>query len=257
MPPNFVFEWPEGGMFVFLLGLCALVAIIIHQALKLTFLHRMLPDLHEVSPVLQTLCGTMFVLSVTFLASNVWQTESRARELTGIEARELRSVVTIAVGLPQAQREAVAGAAADYAKAVAAEWPSMARDGGTAEAEGLLVRLFNLSMDESLAPAVREHLYTALQSLSQARQGRLNIASETVGSSRWSVVLSLAALLLVVIGICHVEAPAARAVSLGLVSIAITLSLFVILAYDRPFQGKLGLSPDPILHAAGIIPLNR
>ncbi len=150
MPPNFVFEWQESSMFLFLLGLCALVAIIIHQVLKLAFIHRVLPDLKDVSPVLQTLCGTIFVLSVTFLASNVWQTESRARELAGTEARGLRLVMTIASGLPQEQRDAVSAAAADYARAVAKEWPAMATNGGSAEAERLLTQLYGRASHESL-----------------------------------------------------------------------------------------------------------
>ncbi|MGE0241382.1 MAG: hypothetical protein AB7S59_21900, partial [Parvibaculaceae bacterium] len=50
----------------------------------------------EVSPVIQGICGTLFVLATTFLSSSVWTIEDQAYETVAIEAREVRLLRTLA-----------------------------------------------------------------------------------------------------------------------------------------------------------------
>ena len=91
MPPDFIYELPPAAMFLTVLGVTGLIALGLH----LLFMLRPLAPSRAtgwpiLSPVVMTLCGTLFVLSVTFLANSIWQMEDRARETVNAEARSLR-----------------------------------------------------------------------------------------------------------------------------------------------------------------------
>lgn len=249
MPPDFVFEWSEPGMFIFLLALAGSVAAIVHLTLNWWRLRAAVKHMRDISPVLQTLCGTLFVLSVTFLASNVWQTEERAKEYVAAEARSIREIRIYLEPVAGETRETILKALNGYTGAVAAEWQTMADDGGSVGAETSLATIYGGVLRTGIDPLLQQRTLAALDNLALARQGRLNIAQEYLSSSKWTAVLLLGLFLLIAIGVCHAHAPAGRATALALMSFAIALSLFVILAHDRPFVGYLALSPAPILQA--------
>jgi hypothetical protein len=247
MPPEFIYNWPETGMFLFLLAGAAAIAGVIDLALRFAGRHSELEALRELSPVIQTICGTLFVLAASFLASGVWQTEDRARDYVNAEARGLRTMKVLAASLPETVETELSPALKAYALHVEAEWEAMEFEGGSPEAEASLDRLLTLVVRE---PAIAGLVLPELESVSRARQGRLNIAQEFVSAGKWTVVLSLSALLLVSVGLCHAHASRARLIAMSVVSAAVAISLFVILAHDRPFQGVYGIRPGEIIAAA-------
>lgn len=253
MPPDFLYSWTESGMFLFILLVTGLVALAVH----LLFLWRRLapPTLADLSPVLQTLCGTLFVLSVTFLANTVWQTEGRAREQVNAEARNMRLIRTDMDALAGPAHDGLLKTLSEYASAVESEWPGMASSGGSPQAEQQLSGLYRAAMlglaDGEQNRLLQQRILAALDAMSQARQTRLTIArSEQVSSGQWFTVTSMALLLLVVIAVCHARSHRARGVALAIMTLAISISAFEILAHDRPFAGYLAISPNPILEAA-------
>lgn len=246
MPPEFIYDWPEAGMFLFLLAGAFAISGIIDIALRLAGRRSELSALRDLSPVIQTICGTLFVLAVSFLASGVWQTEDRAKDFVNAEARSLRTLKVLAAPLPDAVETELSTALKAYASNVEAEWEAMELEGGSPDAEAALDRLLMLASSNQANTGL---ILSELEAVSKARQGRLNIAQEFVSAGKWSVVLSLSALLLVVVGLCHAHAAHARLIAMGLVSIAAALSLFVILAHDRPFQGVYGIRPAEITAA--------
>lgn len=252
MPPDFLYTLTESGMFIFILFATGLIAAAIHFLFywnKLSFL-----AVADLSPVLQTLCGTLFVLSVTFLSSSVWQTEGRARELVNQEARSLRTIRTYMDQMTGPSHDGFLKLLSDYAGGTETEWPAMASAGASPVAEERLVDIYRavvLGFSEGdLNRALQQRILAALDALSQARQGRLTMAKEQVSGGQWFTVTFMALLLLAVLAICHARAARARAIALSVITLAITVSLFVILAHDRPFIGHLAISPKPILDAA-------
>jgi hypothetical protein len=258
MLPDFIFEWSLHGMFLFVLGITGMVALVLHLLLMVPPFGRLMARFELMSPVLQALTGTLFVLSVTFLASSVWATEDRARELVNQEARGLHVVHVYMEQMTASSRNGFVKLLSDYADAVENEWETMASRGGSPKAEAVLDQVYRATMqgfaEGDTNRTIQQRILSALDELSTARQRRLNIANEGVTNGQWFTVISLGLLLLVVISICHVKLPAARGLALILMSLAIAISLFVIIAHDRPFLGKYAISPEPILKAARVPP---
>jgi hypothetical protein len=255
MLPDVVYELTEGGMFLLVLLVTGLFAFAIDRLIRWRRFAALVGELADLSPVLQALCGTMFVLAVTFLASAVWQTEHRARESVNEEARNLRIIRIYTDSMSGPAHDGILKLIKDYAQAVQAEWPVMIYEGPLLQAEQQLAALYRATIlgfaEGELNRTLQQRLLTALDGLSQARQERLTIAQDHVSGGQWFIVAFMALLLLAVIAICHAKSPHARAVALSIITLAISISLFVILAHDWPFVGRLAVTPAPILEATG------
>jgi hypothetical protein len=205
----------------------------------------------EVSPVLQTICGTLFVLATTFLSSNVWTTEDKAYEAIAIEAREVRQLRTLSHLFAEPRRSELTNLVSEYATQSAAEWPHMEELGGSREAEQVLSALYGATI--SLAPSeqmLAGEFMRALNAVGEARERRLDIARNNVNSDQWAVMLILALIMAIAVTVVHAEYAKGRAIALGLVSVMVSTALFLLIAHDRPFIGWEALGPLPVLQAA-------
>jgi hypothetical protein len=205
----------------------------------------------DLSPVLQTICGTLFVLATTFLASSVWTIEDNAYEAVAIEAREVRLLRTLSQLLPEPRRSEVVNLVTEYAEQSAAEWPQMEEKGGGHEAERVLAALYNTAL--SLAPneqILSEEFMTALKAVGEARERRLDIARNNLSPDQWAAMLILALIMAVAVTIVHASSDDGRAIALGLVSVMVSTALFLLIAHDRPFIGWDALGPQPVIAAA-------
>ncbi|MGE4248346.1 MAG: hypothetical protein AB7F09_03090 [Parvibaculaceae bacterium] len=205
----------------------------------------------EVSPVIQGICGTLFVLATTFLSSSVWTIEDQAYETVAIEAREVRLLRTLAHLFPEPRRSELVNLVTDYAEQSAAEWPNMDNGGGSREAERVLAALYNTAV--SLAPSqqmLAGEFMTALKAMGEARERRLDIARNNVSGDQWATMLILAAILGVAVTFVHAGEAGGRAIALGLVAVIVATALFLLIAHDRPFIGREALGPEAVIAAA-------
>jgi hypothetical protein len=205
----------------------------------------------DLSPVLQTICGTLFALATTFLASSVWAVEDKAYEAVGIEAREVRLLTTLSHLLPEPQRSEVVNLVTDYAERSAEEWPQMEEIGGSREAERVLAALYNTAV--SLAPneqMLSREFMTALKAAGEARERRLDIARNNLSPDQWAGMLILALIMAVAVTFVHANSEGGRAIALGLVAVLVSTALFLLIAHDRPFIGWDALGPQSVIAAA-------
>jgi hypothetical protein len=254
MPPEFVYTLPEAAMFLAVLAMTALITALAHMAFNLGVLRHMIASIGELSPGVVAFSATIFTLSVTFLANSIWQNEQRARETVRDEARNIRVIETYAEAMVGPAQESFRRIIFDYGDAVAEEWPTMAGSGGSDAAEAELANLYRAAL-HGLAEGdhnrlLQQRILVALDALSAARQQRLTLAREVVSAGQWFMVVALALLLIVVMALSHGSAPGARAAALGIVTVAVSVALFVIIAHDRPFVGYLAIPPKAILEAA-------
>lgn len=254
--PDFLYELPLLPMYLVLLAVTGLVAGAMHVVLVLPRLYDVTRYAAGISPVMVTLSGTLFALSVTFLSSAVWQSEDRASEAIASEARSLRIIYTYTENMTLDARQAFDAMIADYARAVRdVEWSDLDQQGASAEAETALARMYRAALDignDSANEDIKQPILRALDEISQARETRLTTATAEVSPIQWTVVLVLAFILLVVVATCHEKDGPARGLALTLTTFAIATSLFALVAHDRPFIGPLALTPKPIVTAAGI-----
>ena len=205
----------------------------------------------EMSPVLQTICGTLFVLSTTFLASSVWTVEDQAYEAVAIEAREVRLLRTLSQLLPEPRRSEMVNMVSEYAERSAGEWADMDDQGGSREAERVLAALYSTAL--SLAAnqqMLAGEFMTALKAVGEARERRLDIARNSLAPDQWAGMLILALILAVAVTIAHAGSDGGRAIALGLVSVTVSTAIFLLLAHDRPFIGPDGIGPQSVIAAA-------
>jgi len=256
MPPDFIYTLPHGGMLLIILAVVGSVALALHVSVARWPLKNVSQRLPELSPAIITLCGTLFGLSVTFLANSVWTTEDRARQMVNTEARDIRVIKVYMDSFTGPTQDGFTHLIASYANAVAAEWNNMTDPNARAPAERELRNLYaaviNGFSEGEQNRMLQQRLLSALDSLSIARQQRLSMALDVVSTGQWLLVSGLGLLLLVMVAMGHARFPLPRSVALAAMTAAITLALFVIVVHDRPFLGYSALSPQPILRAAGI-----
>ncbi|MGE3875192.1 MAG: hypothetical protein AB7F74_19735 [Parvibaculaceae bacterium] len=246
-----LYHLPPIGLFLVLNLFIGAAALGLWWAPKIAITFPLVRAGRELSPVLQTVCGTLFVLATTFLASNVWAIEDRAYEAVAIEAREVRLLRTLSQLLPEPRRSEVVNLVTDYAEQSAAEWPQMDDLGGSHEAERVLAALYNAAV--SLAPheqLLSQEFMTALKAVGEARERRLDIAGNNLSPDQWAAMLILALIMAIAVTIVHASSDGGRAIALGLVAAVVSTALFLLIAHDRPFIGWDALEPRSVIAAA-------
>lgn len=234
------------------------VAALLHHVLLLPRLRESGSSTSELGQSVMGIVGGMFAFSVTFLVSTTWATDDRAREAVDSEARSIRIMETYAAPLPPEARQKLDVLIEDYVGAVLHEWNDMAARRLSEEAETELQHLYAGVLDglgvSGLDPLLRQRLLVALDDLSHARQLRLSIAQEAVDMGQWFLVVGLGLLLLIIVAAVHRSSPQIRAKALVVTTAAVSIMLFVVVTYHRPFAGAIHVGPQPIQEASEAFP---
>lgn len=241
------------GEFFLILAAVSLVAVLLHLAFRHALI-RGEDGKSKPSDPLQPVIGAMFALSMAFMADDAWTKADQARDAVDAEARSIRLIEIYADPLDSAAHEHLDALVSDYAAAAALEWEDMGEGKAGEAAEQDLKEIYDLVIGgvpaDGLGPLVQQRLLVTLDGLSAARQKRLSIAQDGIRRWQWFLAGGLALILLVVVAAVHPAVPAARARALAITVAAITVMIFVVLTYQRPFGGGLSLTPEPILEAA-------
>ncbi|QIG46841.1 DUF4239 domain-containing protein [Nordella sp. HKS 07] len=228
-----------------------LVSALLWWLPKLPYLAPLMRWGKGMSPVIQGICGTLFVLATTFLSSSVWTAEDKAYEAVAVEARQVRQLRTLAHLFPEPRRSELVVLVHEYAEQSAAEWPHMTETGGSRAAEEVLNALYGAAV--SLAGSeqmLSDQIIQALNAVGEARERRLDIARNSVNQDQWVVMLILALILGVAVTFVHIDDDRARAIALALVTVMVATALLLMIMHDRPFIGYEALGPEAILAAA-------
>ena len=257
MPPDFVFLLPPAGIFAIVFATVGLVALLLHLFFNLARVQKRVPPLANLSMAVVTVAGALFGLSITFLANSVWNTEDRARETVNAEARSIRVMEVYLDATREPPHADLYNLLAAYGQGVADEWGGMYGHGPGGAAERALRSLYTTVVkgfgDSQEDRVLQQHLLSALDLLSTARQQRLSMAQDIVSLPQWLLVLGLGLVLLVMMAVTHAQFRVARRVALATITVAMSIMLFVIVQHDRPFIGHASLTPEPILRAAGVL----
>src|SRR5262249_1595641 len=92
----------------------------------------------------------------------------------------------------------------------------------------------------------------AIERLLEARRQRIVLSQASIVPIQWDVVTVLTALLLLMIGIIHIDRPVASAVGMAILSAAVASCLVLLMVLDRPFAvGGINLEPTALREAGG------
>ena len=195
MPPDFIYALPHGGMFLVILAIVGGIAFALHVLVARWPLKGISQRLPELSPAIITLCGTLFGLSVTFLANSVWTAEDRARQMVNTEARDIR---VIRVYMDQLHRPHAGrlhpphhGLCQCGGRRMERMTDASARAPAERELRNIYAAAINGLSEGEQNRMIQQRLLVALDSLSAARQQRLSMAQDVVSAGQWLLVSGL------------------------------------------------------------------
>jgi hypothetical protein len=197
--------------------------------------------------------GTIFALFVVFTAAQVWNDNDRATAAVAQEASSLRTALIFANAFPQEPRGRLETLIHSHIEEAAIrEWPMMAHQTATlqlaprnlVEALQLMLALAPSSQGQGIA---QREMVVALESALDARRQRILVSHSSVSLLKWSSLTIEAICVLIAIALSHGDKRSAALVAMGLFATGAAACFLLILAYDRPFIGKLSVRPDPLL----------
>lgn len=192
--------------------------------------------------------GVIYAVILAFAIVSVWEKFNEAELRVLEESGAAATLFRLASG---GEADAVATRAAlqqYFSSVVEDEWPRMARGDESSDAtkalDALYVACVRFVADKR--PAIGVEAMKELGAITEARRGRLHLATGVVPPALWIMLLCGA---LVTIGFTYffgMENLRAQSAMTGALSFIIFLGLFVILSYDHPFTGEVSVDPHPI-----------
>lgn len=255
---EYLVSLPPIGIYAAVFVCVGLVSMLLLAIMETPQIRQVAHQLSDMTTAVVTVSGAIFALSVTFLANSVWASVDKARETIYAEARAIRVIETYVDAMSGPVRDELSGLAEVYALAVKAEWPGAEEAGNAPSAEQALSAMYSAVLrglgNGDAARVVEQRLLVALDGLSVARQERLAIEQDTVSPGQWTLVTGLGVMLLITVAASHARYDLARYISLCVLTISLSIMIYVIVLHQSPFLGPHAQTPDQILRAAGVAP---
>ena len=210
-------------------------------------------ELKATTPVMLTPMSMIVGLLIAFLAARVWSNVDRAQADLTQEANALRTVMLFSADLPGTAQTAVRDAVGRYIRFVETEdWPAMAR--GDIDLHhvppDLATVMTTLLSSVPATPGqqiAQQRAVIALEQALQVRRDRILLSRTAIAPIQWNVIILLFALILLIIGMVHVDRPATVAVNLFVFATAVAACLMLLLVNDRPFAaGGFTVQPEAL-----------
>lgn len=203
---------------------------------------------HEVADPLLSVVGTLYAVLLGFLVVDAMNKFQLARTTVETEANSVADVFILAGGLPQPDRSAIQLGCLQYVKSVLEdEWQSMSGRKGSpraAEAMHQLWRSILGAQPRSQESAIYQQLLAEQSQLSDNRRTRLLTAEARMPTVMWIVLICGAISTIVFTYFFGLENVRSQIVMTVLLSLTISLNIFLLIAYDSPFSGDLKVAPD-------------
>jgi len=250
---DWLHDLPIVWMALIVFGFTYLVAAAIHVVVSALAVGERARAFKAVSPGMLPPLGIIFGLFVGFTAAQVWNDNERASAAVSREASALRSAAVLATAFPGESETRLRSLIRSYiAAATAREWPMMAHGTITLQVKPhflaeALQQTLALAPDSQGQQIAQREIVTALESVFDARQQRIEISASHVNWIKWSCLYLQAACALFAIAMVHGDNRGAAAITMGLFATGVAASVLLIAAYDRPFIGEISVGPAPLL----------
>jgi hypothetical protein len=250
-------DMPVWGVFLSLAVAFAISAFLVHW---LCFGHWNRARAMGLSGVVAPFFGSiavLFSLLTGFLANEVWDRNRQATRAILAERDGLLAVHAISVATGS-DMDDIRAAAQRYAEIlVQDEWPRMLEQESSVLAGqallDLLGKVSNPQIGIDAGAAAQGALFDTVLKLRSARDDRLSMSGDRTDRTKWAAVLILALITQTAIGIVHLERPKAQLAALSIFSAAVVITLGLIAIRERPFDGPLRFSSDPVQEASRIM----
>lgn len=188
---------------------------------------------------------------ITFVASDVWQSDAKGRVAVEEEASAISDSLRVTKHLSAAQARPITALIKEYARsAVEVEWPLMSKSDASDETEEYLEQLMvaAVSLQASQVPGsaqfiAAQELRKYVTRIELARDTRLRVSQVEVQIPKWVAVFVMLFVSACVLAELHISSRRALAISTLLFSLGFGVTIYLIAAYDRPFTGKTIIDP--------------
>ena len=246
-------DLPLAGLALAVFALTFLAAATVYIVVMALAVGKRREAFKAFSPGMLPPMGLLFGLIVGFLVAQVWSDAGRAQDAVNREASALRSVVILAhafPGEPETRLDALVRR--HIREAVDEEWPAMAHQRATltvipAPLAQALQLAIGLSPGTEGQKTAQREIVDSLQSALDARRQRIIVSESSVNWVKWTGVILVALLTLVAIAFVHSDNRLTAGLAMGLFSAAVAVSLMLIAAQERPFNGPFAVRPDVLL----------
>ena len=189
-------------------------------------------------------------LSLGLIAVNVFQTYSEVSSITSREATSLAALYRDVSSYPEPERSKLQAHLRDYTQQVINEaWPLQQR--GVVPTAGVeLMTKFqaDLTVFEPVTEgqkAFHAEALAAYNRFTDARRARVDSVRTALPGVMWLVIILGAAISLTATFFFKVEDARLHGILVALLAAFIGLVIFMVLAFDRPYRGDLGVDSEP------------
>jgi len=249
---SFVFDLP-----LWIVGLVLVVVMCGLAAIGLRFARRrVLPrfeftesDGHFTSTIVHSVM-VFYALAVAMISISAWETYDEAAKIVSQEATALATLYRDVGAYPQSPQAQLQDELRDYAKYVIEEaWPEQHKGrvplGGVERInrfQKLLTSFEPTTEGEKIFHAETMRSYNRLI---DARRMRLEAVQTALPGLMWTVIFVGAALAVVGSYFFRVRDPRLHMALVMLLTTFFAMVIFVVLAFDRPFRGDMGVESEP------------
>ena len=195
--------------------------------------------------------GVLYAVLLAFAVIVVWQKFNDADNSAAQEAGAAANIYRLSEGIEAAPGAALRNALTTYLKAaIAKDWPAMERGKGDASVTHALsdvyAALLAIHPGDGRGTVLFGEILHQLDVVTQARRGRLIMASGVVPGIVWAVLIAGAMLTVGFTFFFGALNTRAQSMMAGILSILIYSGLLIIIAIDHPFAGTVKVQPDGI-----------
>jgi hypothetical protein len=242
--------WIMGGVVVSLFVLVSCIGLAI--------VHRFVPvnirrSHNDIIGFTIAVAGVVYAVLLAFIAVATWETFRKGDNVVGEEANYVGDVFRNTIGLPDDVARQLRGHLVEYIDVVIEqEWPAQQAGrleeaswqkgwGALADFHFDIARFRPANAGEAV---IQGQLLRSLNSLYDARRGRLLAAGEHVPAVVWWII-ALGAMLTVsftyLFGLPNIKM---HAVITGMLAASLAIVVVLIVAFDYPFRGSLSVSDE-------------
>jgi hypothetical protein len=246
-------DLPVWGIFAALAVTFALSAACIYW---LTFSAMMQPRTSTLGGVVPPFFGVvaiLFALLTGFLANDVWDRNRLANRSVLAERDGMLAIHAMSIAAVSDMSNIRASVQAYARSLIEDEWPLMQGQESSPKASAalnaLLARVSDPSVGAEAGAAAQGALLDTVLKLRSSRHDRLAMSGDRSDRTKWAAVVFLALITQMAIGIVHIERPRAQVAALSIFSLAVIVTLGLVAIRERPFDGPLRFSSEPLAEA--------
>lgn len=204
---------------------------------------------HEVAGYLLSVVGTLYAVLLGFVVVDAMTHTQELRVMVDREASGLCNIFICADGLPKEKKEKMHTLCAEYADVVINdEWKSMQHAKYSPKAFNLVWSIWKeittYQPSTESEKTLHAQMLSEVCSMTENRRTRIVSASHGVNPLMWSVLIIGAVFTVMFTYFFGVEHLRAQILMTVLVSLTLSLNIFLVYVFGNAFSGEFAVQPD-------------